>query len=496
MAHKNSDPHELSHLKSSCLRYCVKLRYHHLILHVFFLAAIPMLLESISSTHISLQSVFVRISVDIIKPNSVSISFCFASLVLLFKTRPRNVYLLNFARYKPKSTWKVSRELFTDMAIAVNIFTEKNLEFQKKILETSGLGQETYLPEALTQIPPNPCIAEALNEAKMVMFGAIDELLDKTKVKVKDIGILIVNCSLFNPTPSLSTMVINHYKLKDNILSFNLSGMGCSASIISIDLVKKLLQVHADTYALVVSTENITQNWYLGNDRSMLIPNCLFRVGGTAIMLSNRSSDSSRSKYQLIHTVRTHKGMEDKSYHCAYQKEDENNKRGISFSKDLIAVAGEALKENIITLGPLVLPMPEKLLLLGSLVARKVFKMKIQPYVPNFKLAFEHFYIHAGGKAVLDEVERNLELTKWHMEPSRMTLYRYGNNSSSSLWYQLAYTEAKGRINKGHRMWQIAFGAGFKCNSAVWQSLQTINATLEKNPWVDEINNFPLHIPE
>ena len=27
-------------------------------------------------------------------------------------------------------------------------------------------------------------------------------------------------------------------------------------------------------YALVVSTENITQNWYRGNDRSMLIPNC------------------------------------------------------------------------------------------------------------------------------------------------------------------------------------------------------------------------------
>ena len=32
-------------------------------------------------------------------------------------------------------------------------------------------------------------------------------------------------------------------------------------------------------YALVVSTENITQNWYRGNDRSMLIPNCIFRMG-------------------------------------------------------------------------------------------------------------------------------------------------------------------------------------------------------------------------
>ncbi len=75
------------------------------------------------------------------------------------------------------------------------------------------------------------------------------------------IGILVVNCSLFNPTPSLSAMIINKFKMRSNILSYNLAGMGCSASPISIDLAKQLLQLHPSTYALVVSTENITQNW-------------------------------------------------------------------------------------------------------------------------------------------------------------------------------------------------------------------------------------------
>ncbi len=43
-------------------------------------------------------------------------------------------------------------------------------------------------------------------------------------ISPKQIGILVVNCSLFNPTPSLSAMIINHFKMRSNIISYNLSG--------------------------------------------------------------------------------------------------------------------------------------------------------------------------------------------------------------------------------------------------------------------------------
>lgn len=53
---------------------------------------------------------------------------------------------------------------------------------------------------------------------------------------------------------------------------------------------------------------------YLGNDRSMLIPNTLFRIGGAAVVLTNKPSWKSRSKYELQHVVRVHMGKDEKAY--------------------------------------------------------------------------------------------------------------------------------------------------------------------------------------
>ncbi|ERN16398.1 3-ketoacyl-CoA synthase 11 [Amborella trichopoda] len=481
------------------LKY-VKLGYHYLITHAMYLFLSPLLIIVIA--HLSSLTIQdFHVLWEHLRYNLVSVVVCSALLVFLstlyFLTRPRPVYLVDFACYKPEESRKCTREIFMSRSQLTGSFTDQSLQFQRKILERSGLGEDTYLPQAVLNVPPNPSMAEARKEAEAVMFGAVDRLFEKTSLKPKDIGILIVNCSLFNPTPSLSAMIVNRYGLRGNIASYNLGGMGCSAGLISIDLAKDLLQVKPNSYALVVSTENITLNWYFGNDRSMLVSNCLFRMGAAAVLLTNKGRDRHRSKYQLVHTVRTHKGSDGRCFGCVTQQEDETGRIGVSLSKELMGVAGEALKANITTLGPLVLPLSEQLLFLSTLIGKKLFRMKLRPYIPDFKLAFEHFCIHAGGRAVLDELEKNLQLSEWHMEPSRMTLYRFGNTSSSSLWYELAYTEAKGRIRKGDRTWQIAFGSGFKCNSAVWKALRTVNPANEtvNNPWMDEIDQFPVKVP-
>ena len=255
-------------------------------------------------------------------------------------------------------------------------------------------------------------------------------------------------------------------------------------------------QVHKGL-AVVVSTENITQNLYLGNKRSMQVSNCLFRMGGASVLLSSRPRDLRRAKYELVDIERTHMGADDKNFRCVVQEEDDQGIVGVSLAKELMQVAGNALKQNITKLGPRVLPMSEQLMFALSLLARKFLGMKKLPaYVPDFKTAFEHFCIHAGGRGVLDEISKGLSLNPWYMEASRMALCRFGNTSSASVWDELSYLEAKGRVKKGDRVWQIAFGSGFKCNSAVWRALRDVDAKKNVGPWEDCIHQMPMEVPD
>ena len=179
-----------------------------------------------------------------------------------------------------------------------------------------------------------------------------------------------------------------------------------------------------------------------------------------------------------------------------YQKADEEGNEGISLSRSIVHVAGKALESNLTTLGPLVLPYSEQFRFGIHFLKNKLTKIKLSPFVPKFKKAFDHFCIHAGGKAVIESIKKSLSLSDRDVEASKMTLYRYGNTSSSSTWYSLCYLEAKGRIKKGDKVFQLCFGSGFKCNSAVWKCISKNVSKDVSNAWSDRINRYPVDVPE
>lgn len=426
----------------------------------------------------------------------------FVGAWLVRKDNP--VYLLSFATWKPPESWKLSHDQIIEIMRKKNCFNEQSLNFLRRILERSGTGQATAWPPGITKTleeevtdvgSADMSMKGSREEAETIIFSIVEDALRKAKVGPKDIDILIVNCSLFSPTPSLCAMIMSHFKMRSDVMTYNLSGMGCSASLISIDLAKQLLAGEHNSRAkkaLVVSTEILTPNFYHGNDRGFLIQNTLFRCGGAAMVLSNSFWDGRHAWYKLLHTVRV-QGSGHESYECVYETEDENGQRGVRLSKDIVKVAGKCMEKNMTILGPLVLPLQEQVKVVISMGIRFVFKKinkwlisqgkkdlalkyipVVKQYVPDFKRGIDHFCIHAGGRAVIDGIEKNMKLEPYHSEASRMTLLNYGNTSSSSIWYELEYIQEQQKSNpmkKGDRIMQVAFGSGFKCTSGVWLKL-------------------------
>ncbi|OMP02702.1 Very-long-chain 3-ketoacyl-CoA synthase [Corchorus olitorius] len=402
-------------------------------------------------------------------------------------------YLLAYQCFKPTD----DRKLDTEACVRV-VLRNKNLgldqyRFLLQTMINSGLGEETYGPRnVLAGREESPTLEDAHSEMDELMFDTLDKLFAKTGVSPTEIDILIVDVSLFSPSPSLTARIVNRYKMRDNIKSFSLSGMGCSASMVAVDLVQHLFKTYKNSFAIVVSTETIGPHWYCGKEKSMMLSNCLFRSGGCSFLLTNRSSLKNQALLKLSHAVRTNIGSNDEAYGCCMQIEDEQGYQGFLLTRSLTKAAAKAFTLNLKVLVPKILPIRE--LLRFAIVSFYKSKSKSSTNESaraglNLKTGIDHFCIHPGGRAVIDGLGISLGLSEYDLEPARMALYRYGNTSAGGLWYVLGYMEAKKRLKKGDKILMISLGAGFMCNNCVWEVMKDLE---DPNVWEDCLDRYPV----
>uniref|UniRef100_A0A6N2M0J9 3-ketoacyl-CoA synthase n=1 Tax=Salix viminalis TaxID=40686 RepID=A0A6N2M0J9_SALVM len=377
------------------------------------------------------------------------------------------------------------------------VFRNKNLgieeyKFLLRTIACSGIGEETYGPvNVISGQEDSPTLKDSISEMDVLIFDTLDKLFAKTGFFPSEIDILVVNVSLFSPAPSLAARVVNRYRMRSDIKTFNLSGMGCSASVVSIDLVQNLFKSYKNAFAVVVSTESIGANWYQGKEKSMMLSNCLFRSGGCSMLFTNNSALKHRAMFKLKHLVRTHLGSKDEPYGCCMQTVDDLGYKGFLLTKSLKNSAAQALSLNLRVLAPKMLPVSELIRYVYVSHREKKTKSTSRREMGaglNLKTGVDHLCIHPGGRAIIDEVGKSLGLDDYDLEPARMALHRFGNTSAGGLWYVLGYMEAKQRLKKGNKILMISLGAGFKCNNCVWEVMRDLG---DVNVWKDSIDQYP-----
>ncbi|KAL4575909.1 hypothetical protein LXL04_011996 [Taraxacum kok-saghyz] len=405
-----------------------------------------------------------------------------------------SIYLVDYSCLKPPSNWRVPFSSFLEHSKIVHSLDQESVDFMSKVLGSSGKSQNTCIPPPLHYIPPRSSHEDAINEAQMLLFPVFQDLMSKTKISPLDIDIIIVNCSAFCPSPSLSSIIINRYSMREDIKSFNISGMGCSASALAVDMAHNLLKVHKNSNAVILSTEILSNGWYAGKDKSMMVLNCIFRSGSAAVLISNKKSAKKNSKYRLLYTLRTQTALDDIAYNSALRKEDLEGITGFTFKKvEVLHAFGELLRSNLQVLGSSILPVEEKIRYGFSVIRKKFLDKSTELYVPNFRKVIQHYCLPTSGKAVVMEIGKKMKLKEEEVEAALVTLHRFGNQSSSSLWYELAYMEGKERVKQGERVLQLGIGTGPKCTSLVWECNRPITGESDKGPWAGIINSYPVY---
>ncbi|KAF7099352.1 hypothetical protein CFC21_100989 [Triticum aestivum] len=408
------------------------------------------------------------------------------------RRRRSQCYLLDYVCYKPPDDRKVT----TDMGVAL---AERNkrlgapeLRYLFRLTSRAGLSEQTYLPCGILA-GREKCLThqDALDEMDAFFIDAVAGLFANTGFGPRDVDVLVVNVNMFNPEPCLASRIGHHYGMREDVAAYNVSGMGCSATLVSLDIVQNVMRARSPrpVLALVLSTEVLSPGNYLGTDRSMMLGLCLFRCGGAAALLTSNPALGGRAKMKLRRLVRANVAAADDAYSAIFQREDADNITGFSINKTLPKAAVRAFAANLERVVPYILPVRELLRLATDLIRQKMSRRRRFKIDVNLKTGVDHFCLHSGGVAVIDAVKKNFGLTERDVEPSRMTLHRWGNTSASSVWYVLAYMEAKERLKRGDRVLMVTFGSGFKCNSCMWD----VNRDLaDKGPWADCIDEYPV----
>lgn len=413
------------------------------------------------------------------------------------RVKPTSVFLVDYHVFEIPDKLKRSRKELLDRANNPKIceFNEDSVSLIARFVYGGkcGVGDVSGLPPGLLETPVNRSYDSCLEEWELVAFDSISKLLQKLQIDAKDIDYVVNNSGVLHAIPSLSARICNKFKLRSNVHHFSLGGHGCAGSVIATDLAKHLLEAAPEKRVLLMLNENLSSGYYDGNFKPFLMSTTAFRMGGVALLLSNRKQDKKVAKYSLRHLERVLE-VSDESMECVKLRSDPDqpSKRGVQIDgKHVINIASKALKAVLTSLAPKVLPLSEL-----------VKAGKNKKHKPDFSKAFEHVVIHPGAVTVIEAVRKALGFGDKAALPSLRTLQRFGNTSTSSVFYILAFIETHRGVRKGDRLLQMAMGSGFNAGAIAWKARRNIKEAhpawagdpqiyipIEEDPWAQKYSD-------
>jgi predicted naringenin-chalcone synthase len=272
--------------------------------------------------------------------------------------------------------------------------------------------------------------------SKNLAGSAVEKLFDKTGFVPRDINkIITVSCTGFY-APGLDYYLINEFSLPLQIKRTNIGFMGCAASLIGFGAVLEAMNSDGNKNVLLVSTEICSLHLQTEPTRDNILANMIFADGAAAALFSNSPDYAREAKLQLIKTDSIL--FENSSGFMGWKIGNFGFEMILSseLPKIIFNKAVPALKDILQRQG---------------IDAASV----------------KHWALHPGGRAILDSLQKGLNLSDDQMKASRAVLRSYGNLSSASILFVLKELLRSGDINKDELCCAVAFGPGLTMEVAL-----------------------------
>jgi len=317
----------------------------------------------------------------------------------------------------------------------------------EKIYKNSCIDRRySVLPAILHPSPhESPLGMSARNEiykreAPLLAEKAAIDVINQWRRPSKDIThIISVSCT-GAITPGLEFKLARSLGLNPSVSRLGINMMGCFGAFKGLSVAHKIACENTANRVLVVCTELCSLHFrYKGNLESLIV-HSLFADGSSAAIVGSDPIKGERSLYEI--TKESSYALADSEQEMTWDASD------LGFDMTLSSKVPYLIEQNIKKFVDV---------LMGSSIGMQELD----------------WALHPGGKAILEAIEKSLNLNRPQTNSSWEVLSRYGNLSSATLLYVLENLIEK----KTKNPWTIGlgFGPGLSIEGMLFRNVHNVS---------------------
>ncbi len=253
--------------------------------------------------------------------------------------------------------------------------------------------------------------------------------------------VITVSCTgFFAPEPAFE--IIKQLGLPAGTQRYHLGFMGCFAAFPAIKMARSFCESQPDAVVLIVCLELCSLHLQNSEVTDNLISASVFADGGAGLLISSRIPSASTSYFKLEQ--------------CS------------------TSVAGNSEKDMAWTIGDTGFDM-----ILSTYVPDIIetnMASAVKPLLEEYNLdttSIDRWAIHPGGRAILDKIQKSMDLDDEQIAASRAVLAEFGNMSSATILFVLKNLLDKEIYPPGEKILGMAFGPGLTIETGLFLKLKS-----------------------